>query len=83
MSNQYLSEFQIIGSSIKSLKIRNDFVSLSDVDNIKREDFKHPERQDEYGTSVISIQFSKEHGNSLAIINRYNHRNWKNRKNIR
>lgn len=36
MSNQYLSEFQIIGSSIKSLKIRNDFVSLSDVDNIKR-----------------------------------------------
>ena len=44
-----------------------------DVDNIKRENFKHPERQDEYGTSVISIQFSKEHGNSLAIINRYNH----------
>ena len=36
MSNQYLSEFQIIGSSIKSLKIRNDFVSLSDVENIKR-----------------------------------------------
>ena len=36
MSNQYLSEFQIIGSSVKSLKIRNDFVSLSDVDNIKR-----------------------------------------------
>lgn len=36
MSNQYLSEFQIIGSSVKSLRIRNDFVSLSDVDNIKR-----------------------------------------------
>ena len=36
MSNQYLSEFQIIGSSIKSLKIRNDFVSLSDVENVKR-----------------------------------------------
>lgn len=36
MSNQYLSEFQIIGSSVKSLRIRNDFVSLNDVDNIKR-----------------------------------------------
>lgn len=36
MSNQYLSDFQIIGSSVKSLRIRNDFVSLSDVDNLKR-----------------------------------------------
>lgn len=36
MSNQYLSEFQIIGSSVKSLRIRNDFVSLSDIHNIKR-----------------------------------------------
>ena len=30
-----------------------------DVADIKREDFKNPTRQDEYGTSVISIQFNK------------------------
>lgn len=36
MSNQYLSDFQIIGSSVKSLKIRNDFIGLSDVGNIKK-----------------------------------------------
>ncbi len=43
-----------------------------DVDSIKREDFKKPERQDPYGTSVISIQFSRI-GNTLSIKNRYNH----------
>ena len=43
------------------------------VDNIKREDFKKPTREDEYGTSVISIQFTKS-GNTLSIKNRYNHR---------
>ena len=32
-----------------------------------------PERQDEYGTSVISIQFSKGDLNTLSIKNRYNH----------
>ena len=44
-----------------------------DVKNIKREDFEFPERDDEYGTSVISIQFTKEEGNRLSIKNRYNH----------
>ena len=42
------------------------------VDQIKRENFKHPKREDEYGTSVISIQISKRRG-AVSIKNRYNH----------
>ena len=42
--------------------------------NIKREDFIKPSRQDEYGTSVLSIQFSKGKINALSIKNRYNHK---------
>ncbi len=49
------------------------FAVKKNVDEIKREDFKFPKRQDEYGTSVISIQFGKEDG-SLSIKNRYNHK---------
>lgn len=49
------------------------FAVKKDVDKIKREDFKSPDRQDEYGTSVISIQFSKGKINTLSIKNRYNH----------
>ena len=45
-----------------------------DVNNIKREDFPLPSRQDEYGTSVISIQFSKGEKNTVSIKNRYNHK---------
>ena len=48
------------------------FAVKKDVDKIKREDFKNPRRQDLYGTSVISIQFSRGN-NSLSIKNRYNH----------
>ena len=36
-------------------------------------DFKNPKRQDEYGTSVISIQFTKDDAHTLSIKNRYNH----------
>ncbi len=43
------------------------------VDEIKRENFKNPRRQDEYGTSVISLQFTKGRGVTLSIKNRYNH----------
>ena len=50
------------------------FAVRKDVDNIKREDYSHPERQDAYGTSVISIQFTKGAVNTLSIKNRYNHR---------
>ena len=51
------------------------FAVKKNVDEIKREDFEGIEkRQDEYGTSVISIQFSRGLTNTLSITNRYNHR---------
>lgn len=49
------------------------FAVKKDVDNIKREEFKTPEREDLYGTSVISIQFTKDETHTLSIKNRYNH----------
>ncbi len=49
------------------------FAVKKNADKIRREDFKNPQRQDEYGTSVISIQFSKGDSNYLSIKNRYNH----------
>ncbi len=43
------------------------------ADKLKRSDFKgHEDRQDEYGTSVISIQILKS-GGFISIKNRYNH----------
>lgn len=49
------------------------FAVKKNVDSIKRENFLNPERQDEYGTSVISIQFDRGKNNILSIKNRYNH----------
>lgn len=49
------------------------FAVKKDVDEIKRESFFAPRRQDKYGTSVISIQFSKGINSVLSIKNRYNH----------
>ena len=49
------------------------FAVRKDVDKIKREDFKNPRREDDYGTSVISIQFTKTKPSTLSIKNRYNH----------
>ena len=49
------------------------FAVKKNVDEIKRENFKNPDRQDEYGTSVISIQFTRDDSNTLSIKNRYNH----------
>ena len=44
-----------------------------DVDQIRREDFEgHEQREDKYGTSVLSIQILKE-GGFISIKNRYNH----------
>lgn len=42
------------------------------VDQIRREDFITPHREDEYGRSVISIQILKT-GGQISIKNRYNH----------
>lgn len=49
------------------------FAVKKDVDNIQRKDFKNPDRQDLYGTSVISLQFTKGEYSHLSIKNRYNH----------
>ncbi len=49
------------------------FAVKKNVEEIKRKDFSNPKRQDEYGTSVISIQFTKDGTNTLSIKNRYNH----------
>lgn len=43
-----------------------------DVDQIKRADFPNPQREDRYGTSVLSIQILKT-GGFISIKNRYNH----------
>jgi len=42
------------------------------AENLDRSDFENPKRQDEYGTSVISIQLAKR-GGLISIKNRYNH----------
>ena len=49
------------------------FAIKENVDEIKRENFPKPQRQDEYGTSVISIQFTRNNSHTLSIKNRYNH----------
>jgi len=48
------------------------FAVKKNVDEIKRENFPNPKRQDMYGTSVISIQFTRGKTNTLSIKNRYN-----------
>jgi len=48
------------------------FAVKKNVSEIKRENFTHPSREDEYGTSVISIQFTRSNS-TLSIKNRYNH----------
>ena len=44
-----------------------------DADKIIREDFERPRREDKYGTSVMSIQFSRGKTSTVSIKNRYNH----------
>ncbi len=50
-----------------------DGATVDGINGKKRKDFIRPMRQDEYGTSVISIQFTKGSYNRLKIISRYNH----------
>ena len=49
------------------------FAVKENADKLRREDFISPARQDEYGTSVISIQFTRDDSHTLSIKNRYNH----------
>jgi len=57
---------------VERLKTHHIFFAVrKDIDNIKRGEV--PRREDDYGISVISIQFDKAEGNILSIKNRYNH----------
>ncbi len=50
------------------------FAIKDNAEELIRENFHKPRREDEYGTSVISIQFSKDpEFNTVSIKNRYNH----------
>ena len=44
-----------------------------DADKIIRGDFERPKREDKYGTSVMSIQFTRGKTSTVSIKNRYNH----------
>ena len=62
--------------TFRTNRLKDCYVFFAIKDNaisIKREDFPNPKRQDEYGTSVISIQFTKDPSHMLSIKNRYNH----------
>ncbi|MBR3116848.1 MAG: hypothetical protein IKF36_03125 [Bacilli bacterium] len=74
--SKYYAEDEIICTITFGGRLNRCFVFFAvkkDVDKIKRTDFTTPKREDEYGTSVISIQFTRGEINTLSIKNRYNH----------
>ena len=73
---KYYEEDEVICTITKKNRLKRCHVFFAvkkNVDEIKREDFHHPERDDVYGTSVISIQFDRGRLNTVSIKNRYNH----------
>ena len=61
MQNQYLSDFTIIGNSIRKLKIRNDFVVLPDNKDTKRKiDVSH---------RIESIDITEEELSGILTLN--------------
>ena len=49
------------------------FAVRKDVDKIRREDFINPQKEDEYSTSVLGRQFTRDAMCTAQIISRYNH----------
>lgn len=49
------------------------FAVKKDAEDIDRAEFKNPKREDEYGTSVMGIQFNRQGMCTVSIKNRYNH----------
>ena len=49
------------------------FAVQDGAEKLNRSEFTTPTRQDKYGVSVISIQFSRGSGSTVSIKNRYNH----------
>ena len=69
----YASDEELCTFREKRLKTHRVFFAVrKDVDQIKRKDFPNPKREDRYGTSVLSIQFSKT-SPDVSIKSRYNH----------
>lgn len=71
---KYYSQNEII-CTYNSLKSRmNEYHMIvavkKNINDIKRSDF--PQREDEYGTSILNIQIAKN-GSHMSIKNRYNH----------
>ena len=59
---------------IKRLQTHHIFFAVKDnALELNRNDFPNPLREDEYSTSVISIQFTKGLNNRISIKSRYNH----------
>lgn len=66
--NELLCTFNNIEGRLNNYNIF--WIVSKSIENIKRENFKNPTRQDEYWVSCCSIQISK---NDISIKNRYNH----------
>lgn len=49
------------------------FIVKKNIDNIKRKNFICPKREDEYGISVLDLQFDKGERQRVSIKSRYNH----------
>lgn len=49
------------------------FIVKDNADKFKRDNFTHPKREDDYSTSVLSIQFTKTNPSYVSIKSRYNH----------
>ena len=49
------------------------FIVKNNADEIKRENYKNPKREDEYSTSVLDLQFDKGTRQRVSIKSRYNH----------
>ena len=76
---QQFKKYYKIGEELCTFRLnrlKSNYVFFAVKDNtekLNRKLFLNPERQDEYGTSVISIQFTRGSINTLSIKNRYNH----------
>ena len=70
----YQKKEELCTFGVDRLKTHHVFFIVKDnVDEIHRKDFKEPKREDEYSTSVLSIQFTKGLFNRISIKSRYNH----------
>lgn len=73
---KYYAPGEMLCTFTQGGRLRNCYVYFAvkdGADQLKRSDFREPKRQDEYGTSVLSIQFTRDKSHTISIKNRYNH----------